>query len=373
MKVLIVNPILYTSETREIKKVESIKDTMIYDLCLGFKAKGHEVTLFAAEDYKPTVNEEYPFEIIWAKTKLKKVFPANVLPYCPSVKRAACSKDYDLIITSEVFSLNSLMLAAPRSTKVGRHTRGKLIVWHELAKHNNIMHRLPSKLWYNIVARLFFMNTTVVARSKEAQHFISKYCANVSDTIIDHGVNLDKFTPCTEKGNYFIIPSQLIPRKQIDKAIKAFAEFAEGRDFFLYICGEGEEEANLKALTESLGVANKVKFFGKVPHDKLKALLAKAAAMLVYTRKDNNMVSVVESVACATPVVTTSVPYNASYIKSAGLGIVNDNWGKKELEEISLNNTYIDNCLKYRQKLSTESKVDDFISVIKGKRYEHTA
>ena len=40
MKVLIVNPILYTSETENIKRVESITDTMIYDLCLAFKKKG---------------------------------------------------------------------------------------------------------------------------------------------------------------------------------------------------------------------------------------------------------------------------------------------------------------------------------------------
>ena len=50
MKVLIVNPILYTSETENIKRVESIKDTMIYDLCLAFHKKGISVTLAAAED-----------------------------------------------------------------------------------------------------------------------------------------------------------------------------------------------------------------------------------------------------------------------------------------------------------------------------------
>lgn len=47
MKILIVNPILYTNEDRNIKKVNTIKDTMIYDLCLAFKNKGHNVTLAA--------------------------------------------------------------------------------------------------------------------------------------------------------------------------------------------------------------------------------------------------------------------------------------------------------------------------------------
>ena len=38
MNVLIVNPILYTNEDRNIKKVNTIKDTMIYALRL--KTKG---------------------------------------------------------------------------------------------------------------------------------------------------------------------------------------------------------------------------------------------------------------------------------------------------------------------------------------------
>ena len=51
MKVLIVNPILYTNENRNIKKVNTIKDTMIYDLCLAFKKKGCDVTLAASDLY----------------------------------------------------------------------------------------------------------------------------------------------------------------------------------------------------------------------------------------------------------------------------------------------------------------------------------
>ncbi|MGN0521521.1 MAG: glycosyltransferase family 4 protein, partial [Eubacterium sp.] len=204
MKVLIVNPIIYTSETRQIKRAKTIKDTMIYDLCLGFIKNGAEVVLAAAEDYKPKEAEDYPFEVIWLKTKFKKFFPPNSLPFCPDIKRTAKNAGFDLIITSEVFSLNSLMLAVS--------TPKNLIVWHELAKHNKIMKKIPSILWYNIIARLFFSKATIVARSIEAKDFISKYIPDkcISQEIIDHGVNLDKFRAKTDKENYFIVSSQLI-------------------------------------------------------------------------------------------------------------------------------------------------------------------
>lgn len=53
MKVLVINPIMYTSETNSIAKQDSIKDTMIYDFCLAFYEAGHDVTLIAAEPFKP--------------------------------------------------------------------------------------------------------------------------------------------------------------------------------------------------------------------------------------------------------------------------------------------------------------------------------
>ena len=362
MKVLIVNPIIYTSETRDIKKVDTIKDTMIYDLCLGFKSLGVDVTLAACEDFKPAANEDYPFEIIWLKAKLKKICPVNSLPFCPDIRRVISKNKYDLIITSEVFSLNSLMLVLK--------SRKNLIVWHELAKHNRIFKGIASKVWYGIVARLFFSKALVVARSIEAKAFISQYCKNVSDTIIDHGVNLEKFTPEERKQKQFAVSSQLISRKQIDKIISAFCDFINTYDseYKLYIMGDGDEKDNLVSQVKALGISDSVIFTGKLSHDKLTEILKNSKAMLVYTRQDNNMVSVVESIAVGTPVVTTSVPYNATYIKEHQLGIVDDNWDKEALKQIISTDMYIKKCFDYRQSLSTLGKADAFLKIYKHKK-----
>lgn len=360
MKILVVNPIIYTSESAQIKKVSSIKDTMIYDLCLAFEGLGHSVTLAACEDYKPDANENYPFNVIWLKARLKSIFKPNVLPYCPDVKKVISENKFDLIISSEVFSLNTLMLVikAPK----------KLIVWHELAKHNRLMKQIPSRIWYGIIARLFFNKVTVVPRSIEAKDFISKYCKNVSDNVIDHGVNLEKFVPCTDKENCFCISSQLIPRKRIHLAIDAFCEYLKKYDSsaLLYIMGEGEEMSNLKLQAKQLGCSDNIIFTGKLAHSELIGILGKSRAMLVYTEKDNNMVSVVEAIAVATPVITTSVPYNAAYIDKYSLGIVNDKWNADDLERISSDKKYIDNCLSYRNSLSTTAKANEFIDIFKN-------
>lgn len=359
LKVLIVNPILYTAETSEIKKVPSIKDTMIYDLCLAFLEKGIDITLAAAEDYKPICNEQYPFKIIWMKTRLKKICIPNALPYCPEIKKIIKTTNYDLIISSEVFSINSLMLSC--------HSKSNLIVWHELAKHNNMMHKIPSHIWYGIIARIFFKNTFIVARSKEAKGFISQYCNNVSSTIVDHGVNLKQFELCTEKENHFIVCSQLIKRKRIDVILKKFKDYLNQYDSssLLYIIGEGDEENTLKTLAANLEIEKNTVFTGKLSHSELMGKLKTAKALLVYTEKDNNMISIVEAIASGTPVITTSVPYNASYIKASSLGIVDDNWDADALNKVAVNNKYVNNCASYREKLSTLNRVETFIDLSK--------
>lgn len=369
MKVLIVNAILYTSETKDIKKVPSIKDTMIYDLCLGFQALGAEPVLFAAEPYKPAGQEDYPFEIIFAPCKMQRVFLPHRLPYMPSIKKyvAKHGDEFDLIISSEVFSMQSLMLAAPRSLAIGRHTRDKLIIWHELAKHNAMFKQIPSRLWYNIIARLFFMSTPVVARSEEARQFISKYCASVSSTVIDHGVNLNKFQPSAEKDNQFCVCSQLIERKRIDLIIKKFKAYLDkySADDKLYIIGDGELKAELKTQAEALGINRSVIFTGKLPHSELLPILAKSKAMLVNTEQDNNMLSIIEAIAVGTPVITTTVPLNCSYIIANRLGIADDNWDENSLYKIGKNgNEYINNCLEYRKQLSTERCAKQFLEMI---------
>ena len=170
MNILIVNPIVYTSETKNIIRANSIKDTMIYDLCLAFEKKGHNVTLYAAEPFKPENKEKYPFKVIWGKCKFKSIFMPHCFPYMYNLSKYIKKNEsnIDLIICSEVFSINTLNAVLTNKSKV--------IVWHELAKHNAMMKKLPSKIWYNIVARFLMRNVKVVARSEESKSFIKKYC-----------------------------------------------------------------------------------------------------------------------------------------------------------------------------------------------------
>ena len=358
-KVLVINPILYTSETNEIPRVDSIKDTMIYTLCLGFLRAGHEVTLIAAEDYRPTHKERYDFPVLWFRTVFHKLFLPRCFPYMPGLRRYLKSHhEYDIIVTSEVFATWSYTAA--------RLVPEKTIIWHELAAHNNMLHKIPSRLWYHLVARCLMRRAQVVPRSEEAGAFIGQFLPGAEKEPIDHGVDLDRFLPGGEREDCFVVVSQLIPRKQISHTIEAFAGFVEAghASYRLKVIGNGEEEEALKDLTRNLGLEEKVAFLGKLSHETLLPIVASSKALLVSTRKDNNMVSIVESIALGTPVVTTSVPYNASYIRREELGIVEDDWTSDALVRITAENErYVANCLAYRQKLSNVACAERFLEL----------
>ena len=364
MNILILNSILYTSESDVIPKVKTIKDTMIYGMCLGFVNLGHKITLGALEDYRPTENEHYDFPIIFFKSDLKKIYKPSVLPYSSEMKsylRKHC-QDFDIVITSEVFQFQSLYAASicPRKT----------IIWQELTSHQNKFHGIPSKIWHNIVARLFMKNVgCVVARSQKAANFISKYMLNVSSTIIDHGINIDKFKYSDKKKRQLISSSQLIYRKNVDGIIRKFAKFhmLKGyEDIRLIIAGRGEEEHNLKVLTIELGIQDFVVFVGFLSQTELNDYIRCSCAFLVNTRKDLNMVSIPESIVSGTPILTNRQPASSDYIDKYSLGVVKDNWDEHDIKDIVDNNSiYVENCIRYREKLTSKYAAQQFVDLFK--------
>lgn len=361
-RVLVINPILYTAETNRIPRVDSIKDTMIYTMCLGFLRAGHEVTLIAAEDYRPVCGEKYEFPVLWFHTVLRRLFMPRCFPYMPGIRRYLRDhKEYDIIVTSEAFATWSYTAA--------RVAPEKTVIWHELAAYNHMLRQLPAKFWYQFVAKFLMRRARVVPRSDEAGAFIRQFMPRVEAEPVDHGVDLEKFPVSAggERKDCFAVVSQLIPRKRIAHTIEAFGSFVKAghETYVLHIIGAGEEETSLRQFVQKLGLEEKVTFHGKLSHEKLLPLVAASKALLVSTEKDNNMVSIVESIALGTPVVTTSVPYNAAYIRREELGIVEDDWAADALARIvSENDRYVVNCLAYRDRLSNVACAGRFLTLV---------
>ena len=96
----------------------------------------------------------------------------------------------------------------------------------------------------------------------------------------------------------------LIERKGQGLAIAALKDIPGAR---LVLVGKGEDEARLRALAASEGVAERVHFAGSLDHDMMPLILSAADVMVLPTVSEGLANAWVEALACGTPVVTTDV------------------------------------------------------------------
>lgn len=360
MKILVINPILYTSEGRQLPKVTTIKDTMIYGMCMGFVRLGHQVTLVAVDDYRPTQDEDYDFDILWLHDTFRRMLPPSLpVPTALPAWLRREAHDYDMIVASEAFAYTTLC-----ASRVAGY---KTIVWQELSAHQRKWHRWPSRLWHRcVIPAAFGKVRCVVPRSQRARDFIADYMGPVTDRILDHGIDLDSLPVGGIRKRQFITVGQLIERKGIDTVIRRFAQFCatpQSEGYTLLVAGRGPERQALMHLAQSLSIGHRVQFLGFVSHQQLGQLLSESVAMLVATRQDLNMVSVTEAVACGTPVITNTVPNTSHWVRQQRLGIVRDDWDAGDMLAVIADDTYAGRCAAWRPHLSCEAVAQQFIDV----------
>lgn len=353
MNVLLIVPILHTAEHGIIPRRETIHDCIAATFARGFIARGHTVTLVAAQEFKPTSSETHAFDVVYFPSALKAVFKPHLLPWLKGFKSwlKQNAHRFDMIVSSEAFSLATLTAA--------RVAPEKVVVWQEMAFHQHKFFTLASRLWHHIFVKREIGKCLIVPRSEAARLFISQFSTNVSTSIVDHGADCEVFKPIDdddEVQDAFVVLSMLAPRKQIDKIVNAFALLVKTdgyRHYRLHIIGDGPCAQELAAQAKQLGVENNVIFHGRLKHTSAAKIVARAKAMLIATSKDLNMVTIPEAIAAGTPIVTNSVPLSAAYIREKQLGIMQDNWDERTLiQAINKYPHYHACCLKHGTTLT---------------------
>ncbi|MCB5424785.1 glycosyltransferase [Altererythrobacter sp. CC-YST694] len=111
----------------------------------------------------------------------------------------------------------------------------------------------------------------------------------------------------------------LIPRKGQSLVIEALARI-EGTD--LVLVGAGPDEASLRRLSSSLGVADRVHFLGNIDHDLLPVVLSAADAMVLPSSSEGLANAWIEALACGTPLVICDAGGAREVVRDASAGFV---------------------------------------------------
>ncbi len=357
MRILVLNPILFTPDNGRIPEVKSIRDTLMHNMCCGFLSLGHDVTLAAASPYRPTQDETYDFDVRFFDTCGGSSLD-QYLPFSPSMARYIwrTRHDYDMILSSEAFQFHTLWAAIAAMRKT--------LCWHESSYMPHRFHKLPARFWYNVITPLSPLRRMLaVGRSRAARAFISRYMSNTAMQYVEHGIDINKFPVASKKEKQFIVVSQLIPRKNIGSILRKFARFNELHPAYrLIIAGRGPEEENLRRLSAELDIADRVEWAGFLPHERLAPLMASSQAMLIDTLRDLNMVSIPESIVAGTPVITNTVP-STDIVDKEGTGVKRDGWNADDMWRVATDPSFAKNCLRMRDILSVRQSAQSLIEI----------
>ncbi|GAB6064079.1 glycosyltransferase family 4 protein [Deferrisoma palaeochoriense] len=126
--------------------------------------------------------------------------------------------------------------------------------------------------------------------------------------LVPNGVDLERFAP-TEAADggrpRLLTVCNLVAGKGVDTVIRALAGL--GADAELWVAGDGPERPRLERLARDLGVAERVRFLGRVPHTEMPGLYARARVFCLASRAEGCPNVVLEALASGVPVVATAV------------------------------------------------------------------
>jgi glycosyltransferase involved in cell wall biosynthesis len=114
--------------------------------------------------------------------------------------------------------------------------------------------------------------------------------------------------PLPVQGDYFVAVGRLVEQKGFDLLLQAYARsYKSGQKLpKLVIAGEGEDEDNLKQLSEDLGISDSVSFIGFLSNPY--SVIKYACAFILSSRHEGMPTVLVEAMALETPVIAFNCP-----------------------------------------------------------------
>jgi len=140
---------------------------------------------------------------------------------------------------------------------------------------------------------------------------------------IDERLISAPFKPKSKRGLMLISTRSLEPVYDVETLIRAMPLIAGRRsEVRLKVAGGGSREAEIKRLAEALGVAAKIDFLGRLPHQRIFEELDAADIYISCSRSDSTSVSLLEAMARGLVPVVSDIPGNREWIQDGENGFL---------------------------------------------------
>ena len=164
----------------------------------------------------------------------------------------------------------------------------------------------------------FYPGDTLLASRVDAAVSCSRFNARTvaarygfEPTVVFNGIDTSLFRPTTPDSDIvrtdgtplLLWVGRLQPWKGVDVALRALREIPQA---YLMIVGDGETRADLERLAQELGLAERVRFLGALPRERLPSIYAAADLLLATSFASETFgIGLVEAQACGLPVVAS--------------------------------------------------------------------
>ncbi|HXF46703.1 MAG TPA: glycosyltransferase family 4 protein [Burkholderiaceae bacterium] len=132
----------------------------------------------------------------------------------------------------------------------------------------------------------------------------------IAAEVVPNVVDLARFAPAESPttGHHIVVTRNLEQIYDIPTALRALAKVrARFPAACLTIAGSGPELASLQSLAQELGIADAVRFTGRLDSERIAALYREADLLLNPSTVDNMPNSLLEAMASGVPIVSTNV------------------------------------------------------------------
>lgn len=291
-------------------------ERIVGDLCDGTAAEW-QVSVVAANDRPRTVVERRgAVEVVRAAAYGK----AASVPICPSLPWHLWTRRADCVVLHEPNPIAGfglwLRTPAPR-----------LVIWH----HSDLLRpwwALPT--YARVVQRMLYRRADCVIVSNPvlaAQSALVQRARRVA--VIPFGIDLQRFERRDAahaarvaalrreaRAPRLLFVGRLVYYKGVHVLLQALRDWPGSA----ILVGDGPLEAELRAQAEALGVADRVRWAGRVEDDELPAYYAAADAFVLpsVAITETFGVAQLEAMACGLPVVSTDLPTGVPWVNRHG-------------------------------------------------------
>ena len=320
LKIAIVHDWLVTDAGAEkvLKAILQIyKDADIYSL-VDFLSDEDRNEIVANRNIKTSFIQNMPF----AKTHFR-----NYLPLFPKAIQSFDLKEYDLIISSS--------WAVAKGVKKHKNQIHISYCYTPIRYAWDLYDEYTSKLKqpkkFIVQKSLEYIRKFDLATLNSVDYFIadSKFVANRikktynRDSIVIYPpVDVNSFTLCEKKEDFYITTSRLVPYKKTKLIVEAFNEMPEK---ILVIIGDGEEYKSISKIKK-----NNVKLLGYQDKQVLISCMQRAKAFVYAAIEDFGIVPI-EAQACGTPVIALGIGGTAETVEDEVNGIHFKNQTKEDI------------------------------------------